>query len=263
MTTEETWYVRHEGRITGPLSLSELQKLADPGTLTSRTEVSRDGDLWMSAAGVDGLVLPGLTGNSPAKKPLPGSRSTDSQELSWDEIRTLARWQYFGNLAMLLVLLVYWGLILSSGLPLALAALLWIGLSCLGTAIQFGFVTGIVRILRYEHSWLWSIAAPIPLLGAFVLYLASRAATRRLQAQGLRVGMLGARPPASAPEEWQYEGPRVTVPRTTLHLGAHALLSAGVGLAVSLVLVLLLVLAALSHEPDPAGAGDPAPAVVC
>lgn len=255
MTTEPKWFVRHEGRISGPMSLSELQNLADSGRLTSRMEVSSGNDLWMSAREISGLVLPGSIRTSLQK-------SAASDGLSWEEIRTLARWQYFGNLAMLLVLLVYWGLILSSGLPLALAVLLWIGLSCVGTAIQFGFVTGIVRILRYEHPWLWSVAAPVPLLGALVLYLASRAATKRLQAQGLRVGMLGAAPPPAPPAGWEYNGPQVVAPRTVLHLGSHLLLSAGVGLVVSFLLGLLLIFAAIHQAQDPADAVGPIPAVL-
>jgi len=266
MQTQQMWFVRSERTVTGPYGLRDLQELVDQGRLMPGTDVSLDGEIWIAAVGIPKLEFrPGVVASAVWSAHLARSsgNSAVGEGLSWDEIRTLARWQYFGNLALLALIVVYWGLILSGGLPMVLAVLLWFGLAFIGTTVQFGFVTAIVQILRFRHAWLWGLAAPLPVMGPITFYAASRAATKRLQAQNLRVGMFGATPPSMPPAGWEYQGPRVTVPRRDLDLRVHLLLSAGVGGCATLFFGLCLVLALADAEPtpvDPASAPSSVPA---
>jgi hypothetical protein len=51
------WLIRLGNETIGPLSDSELRKLAEQGGLNAETPVSREPDRWISAREVDGLCI--------------------------------------------------------------------------------------------------------------------------------------------------------------------------------------------------------------
>ena len=141
---------------------------------------------------------------------------TNTASLSWDDIKQLSQWQRHGNTAILLLLPIYalaagailW-MLQSIGLKpsAAMDGVLRLVLQVVATVIQVAFVIGIVRTLKCRNPWSWGIGAIFPVIGLFVLYRASRIATKTLQAQGLSVGILGAYPKSNSPDGWEFTAP--------------------------------------------------------
>src|SRR6266566_7837410 len=74
------WFIRHNGKVHGPFSSSQLQAAASSGKLRPEFLVSNDQQRWVKASDVVGLRLSaGPTPLKPGTSTLPPKRSTNRE----------------------------------------------------------------------------------------------------------------------------------------------------------------------------------------
>ena len=71
----EEWYVRRNGRISGPITEDKIRELAASGQISNETQVRADVDgPWVQASAVEGLLD---SASSLSSQPIPAGNSTD------------------------------------------------------------------------------------------------------------------------------------------------------------------------------------------
>jgi hypothetical protein len=239
---EDVWKYEANGFMSGPYTAPELARLIAANKVLTEADVVHENGWPLKAQNSNSFIgnaeqvtildgTPNVTDEAgqisralavtsqvqPEMSTAAWNGRDKSVQISWDDVKLIARYQRIADVGLLVIGGVLFPLAATliclfsqveniatareasgvAGLFTALRFIFLIFLSGFCTAFQVFLTVRFASAMKMRQVWLWGIRAALPGIGMIALYKASRAATTVLQNCGVRVGLLGAFPPDS------------------------------------------------------------------